>query len=72
MNIVAKSLKEIENLIGNINFYSDTISAFKIPDLIEDICEDYGQVAIYQGGIKENDNFFDLDDHHRFFKNKAE
>ncbi|MFO3718058.1 methyltransferase domain-containing protein [Anaerococcus sp. ENR1011] len=64
--------KEIENLVGNINFYSDTISAFKIPDLIEDICEDYGQVAIYQGGIKENDNFFDLDGHHRFFKNKAE
>lgn len=64
--------KEIENLVGNINFYSDTISAFKIPDLMEDICEDYGQVAIYKGGIRENDHFFDLDDHHRFFLNKPE
>lgn len=64
--------KSIEDLIGNINFYSDTISAFKIPDFIEDICEDYGQVAIYKGGIGENQHYFDLDDHHRFFINKAE
>ena len=64
--------KDIENLVGNINFYSDTISAFKIPDLMEDLCEDYGQVAIYKGGIRENDHFFDLDNHHRFFLNKPE
>lgn len=64
--------KNIENLLVNINFYSDTISAFKIPDLMEDICEDYGQVAIYKGGIKESDHYFDLDGHHRFFLNKAE
>lgn len=64
--------KDIENLVGNITFYSDTISAFKIPDLMEDLCEDYGQVAIYKGGIKENDHFFDLDDHNRFFLNKPE
>ena len=64
--------KDIENLAGNINFYSDTISAFKIPDLMEDLCEDYGQVAIYKGGIRENDHFFDLDNHHRFFLNKPE
>lgn len=64
--------KNIEDLVGDINFYSDTISAFKIPDLMEDICEDYGQIAIYRGGINENKFYFDLDDHHRFFLNKPE
>ena len=64
--------KDIENLLGNINFYSDTISAFKIPDLMEDICEDYGQVAIYRGGIENSKHYFDLDDHHKFFVDKPE
>lgn len=64
--------EELENLLGNINFYSETISAFKIPDLIEDICEDYGQFVKYNGGITNNEFYFDLDDHHRFFLNKAE
>lgn len=64
--------EKIEDLIGNINFYSDTISAFKIPDLMEDICEDYGQFAVYRGGIPKNKFYFDLDDHHRFFLNKPE
>lgn len=63
---------DIEDLIGNIKFYSDTISAFKIPDLMEDICEDYGQVAIYKGGILNNKFYFDLDDHHGFFLDKPE
>lgn len=58
--------EELENFLGNINFYSETISAFKIPDLIEDICEDYGQFVKYNGGITNNEFYFDLDDHHRF------
>ena len=64
--------KEIKQLLGNINFYSDTISAFKIPDLIEDKCEDYGQFAKYLGGIENNEHYYDLDTKFRFYKDKAE
>lgn len=58
-----------ENLnrkIGFVNFTSRTVRAFKLDDL-EDICEDYGQVAFYNGRIPGHPNYFDLDDHHRFF-----
>jgi arsenite methyltransferase len=60
---------EIENKVGMINFYSMTIRAFKL-DNLEDICEDYGQVAIYKGSIGGYPHFLDLDDHHRFFTGK--
>ncbi len=61
---------EIEAMVGNINFSSRTIRAIKLPELVEDICEQYGQVATYRGGIPNSESFFDLDDHHRFFKNQ--
>ena len=60
--------EEIEALIGNIGYTSRTIRAFKLPDTVEDICEQYGQTAIYRGGIEGCENYFDLDDHHRFYK----
>ncbi len=60
--------EEIEALIGNISYSSRTIRAFKLPDTVEDICEQYGQTATYKGGIEGSENYFDLDDHHRFFK----
>ena len=50
---------------GMIGFSSATVRAFKIDDL-EDRCEDYGQIAIYNGGIPHHPHRFDLDDHHRF------
>ncbi len=59
--------KEVEAIIGNIEFTSRTIRAIKHP-YIEDICEQYGQTAIYNGGIEGCENYFDLDDHHRFYK----
>ncbi|MGI6034122.1 MAG: methyltransferase domain-containing protein [Coriobacteriales bacterium] len=59
---------KIEALIGNIQYSSRTIRAFKIPEKVEDICEQYGQTAIYNGGIEGCENYFDLDDHHRFYK----
>jgi SAM-dependent methyltransferase len=52
--------------VGNIQFYSMTIRAFKLPDSLEDICEDYGQVAYYEGTIPEAPHTFVLDDHHVF------
>jgi len=60
---------EIAARIGMAAFYSETIRAFKLDDL-EDICEDYGQTAVYKGTIPEAQHFFDLDDHHRFIAHK--
>ena len=61
--------EEIENKVGFVAFSSRTIRAFKLDDL-EDICEDYGQIACYDGSVPGCPHFFDLDDHHRFFTNK--
>ena len=57
---------ELADRLGNARFTSATIRAFKLPDLIEDRCEDYGQVAIYRGGIDGQRHAFVLDDHHLF------
>lgn len=61
--------REIERKLGFANFTSRTVRAFKLDDL-EDICEDYGQVAYYDGSIPGHEHHFDLDDHHRFFTGK--
>lgn len=55
---------EIEAKVGMIDFYSMTIRAFKVG--LEDRCEDYGQVAYYQGTIPQFPHAFMLDDHHLF------
>ncbi|MGE0268933.1 MAG: methyltransferase domain-containing protein [Candidatus Omnitrophota bacterium] len=54
---------------GPVEFYSMTIRAFKLDDL-EDRCEDFGQVAFYQGTIDGCPNQFILDDHHVFVTGK--
>lgn len=59
----------IEEKIGMVEFYSMTVRAFKLHDL-EDICEDYGQVAVYNGTLDGHPHWFDLDDHHRFLTGK--
>jgi ubiquinone/menaquinone biosynthesis C-methylase UbiE len=58
--------EEILAKVGMINYTSRTVRAFKL-DILEDICEDYGQVAYYLGAIPGYPHYFDLDDHHRFF-----
>lgn len=60
---------EVEAKVGMIDFRSITIRAFKLSSL-EDICEDYGQVAIYRGSIAESPHSFALDDHHTFLAGK--
>ena len=54
--------------IAGVEFFSKTIRAFKMP--LEDRCEDFGQVAIYRGGIEHHEFSFLLDDHHLFEKNR--
>jgi len=61
--------EEIRDKVGFVTFSSRTVRAFKLDDL-EDICEDYGQVAYYDGSIPGCPHYFDLDDHHRFFTGK--
>ncbi|MCL2201979.1 MAG: methyltransferase type 11, partial [Oscillospiraceae bacterium] len=68
-SIIEMTNDEISNKIGFVNFTSRTVRAFKLSGL-EDICEDYGQVAWYDGSIPGHPRFFDLDDHHRFFTGK--
>ncbi len=55
---------DIERKTGSIRFYSNTVRAFKLD--LEDRCEDFGQVAYYQGTLAEHPHSFDLDDHHHF------
>lgn len=59
---------ELKEKIGLINFCSRTIRAFKID--LEDMCEDYGQVATYKGTMPFAEVSFALDDHHVFEKGK--
>jgi arsenite methyltransferase len=60
---------EIEAKTGPIDFYSMTVRVFKLAAL-EDICEDYGQVAVYQGTVPGHPHRFALDDHHNFLAGK--
>ena len=62
---------ELENLVGDIKFYSVTYRLWKI-DGLESDCEDYGQAVAYKGGIPENDHALALDNHHYFAKGKIE
>jgi arsenite methyltransferase len=60
---------EVEAKIGMVDFHSMTVRAFKL-DGLEDICEDYGQVAIYRGSLADSPHRFMLDDHHIFMTGK--
>ncbi|MBU2018396.1 MAG: methyltransferase domain-containing protein [Bacteroidetes bacterium] len=59
----------LEELLGDINFYSVTYRLFKINGLESD-CEDYGQAVAYKGTIEESSHTMILDDHHVFPKGK--
>ena len=55
---------DIQRKAGMIDFYSMTVRTFKCD--FEDICENFGHVAYYQGTIPEFPHGFTLDDHHYF------
>lgn len=65
---IALNNPEIEQKAGHIGFHSMTIRAFKL--VLEDRCEDFGQVATYLGNIPQLPHVFDLDDHHHFISGK--
>ena len=51
---------EVVAKIGDVDFYSFTVRAFKANGL-EDAPEDYGQIATYRGTIAESPHFYELD-----------
>ncbi len=63
--------EELENLVGDIKFYSVTYRLFKL-DNLETACEDYGQAVRYKGTVKESEAGILLDGHHYFAKGKIE
>ncbi len=65
---IALDNEELERKVGMIDFYAITKRAFKLD--LEDICEDYGQVAVYRGTIPHCPHSFILDDHHEFVTGK--
>lgn len=72
--IISKKKIEIDDLAlaqkaGPMEFYSITVRAFKLNGL-EDRCEDFGQVAYYQGTIEGCPSAFILDNHHTFVTGK--
>ena len=58
---------ELQEKLGDIEFYSATYRLFKLPDLESD-CEDYGHTVTYLGTIPNNETYWELDGHHRFNK----
>lgn len=62
--------EELKLLLGEARFYSITYRCFKIPGLLETLCEDYGQIAIYRGGIQGHPHGYALDGHHFFETNR--
>lgn len=63
--------KELEKLVGNIKFCSVTYRLFKLPGLLDDNCEDYGQAVVYNGTMEHHPNQWQLDDHHVFETGKV-
>ena len=57
---------ELKEITGNAKFYSLTYRLFKLPGLMETLCEDYGQVATYKGTLPGHAHNYALDDHHLF------
>ena len=65
---ITMSDPEVTKKIGQAQFSSVTFRAFNLD--LEDRCEDYGQAAVYLGTIPNNENGFQLDDHHFFEPHK--
>jgi SAM-dependent methyltransferase len=62
---------EIVSKLGTARFTSVTYRLFKLQELDEQ-CEDYGQSAVYQGGLEGAEALFWLDDQHAFEVGRAE
>jgi ubiquinone/menaquinone biosynthesis C-methylase UbiE len=59
--------RELQEKLGDIEFYSATYRLFKLSDLESD-CEDYGHTVTYLGTISQHETQWYLDEHHCFKK----
>jgi arsenite methyltransferase len=59
---------ETGDKVGLASFTHRIVRTFKLD--LEDICEDYGQVAVYKGTMPGLPHAFPLDDHHLFITDK--
>ena len=62
--------KEQPALVKEWVYFVRTMRAYKIPGILEDLCEQYYQYATYKGGIEGADDYYDLDGGHRFMKDE--
>ena len=62
---------DVAALVGNAVFTSRTYRLWKIAGL-EDACEDFGHVAIYNGGHPQGADCYTLDQEHVFEKGRPE
>jgi arsenite methyltransferase len=59
------------DVVGNARFFSRTYRLFKLPaGRLESLCEDYGQVATYNGTLPGHPHRYRLDDHHELLRDK--
>ena len=62
--------KEQPALVKEWVYFVRTMRAYKIPGILEDLCEQYYQYATYKGGIEGAEDYYDLDGGHRFVKDE--
>ena len=67
---VAIDNPEVEELVGDVRFVSTTVRAIKLPELIEDTCEIYGQKVTYLGGMLGMEEGFVLDRTHTYLRDQ--
>ncbi len=57
---------QLRRFSQDVRFFTATIRAFKVPGLLTDICEEYGQTVIYNGGIPGMEGGFVFDRKHTY------
>ncbi|WP_163336359.1 arsenosugar biosynthesis radical SAM (seleno)protein ArsS [Desulfopila sp. IMCC35008] len=68
--VLAINNGDLAAMLEPARFWSATWRLFKL-DMLEPICEDYGQAVRYLGGISRQESGFTLDNHHYFEKGQS-
>jgi len=67
---IAVENEAMRQKLGQARFFSATYRLFKLDEL-EPACEDYGQAVVYRGGVVEQEQAFELDEHHVIERGKV-
>jgi len=60
------SMAEMQEVLGEARVHDILMRAFKLPGLLSERCEDYGQSAVYLGTVHGCEDAYTLDMHHSF------